>query len=169
MFGSSPDPAPERWEPPVGGAIAEPTVPALIALLGLRACRYESFPFDGLLPRIEPGKIVLPADEPGVASWSGEAGVELPVRHGDLTLGRYVLVPSSPTTGIGLSVTARAEAMALAADVGARLAAALVAEDEGSPTPGNPEPSSAETSDHARPSDHTRHGRRSARGRRGVE
>ncbi|MGZ4115388.1 MAG: amino acid kinase family protein, partial [Actinomycetota bacterium] len=39
--------------------IAEPYVPRLIALLGLRACWYESFPFGVQLPRIEPGRVVL--------------------------------------------------------------------------------------------------------------
>src|SRR6478735_10933601 len=113
MFGSSPETASERWEPPAGGAIAEPSVPRLIAMFGLRACWFESFPFDVQLPRIEPGQIVLPPEEPGVASWSGEVGVELPVRYGDLTLGRYVLVPASLTCGVGLSAATRAEAISM--------------------------------------------------------
>ncbi len=130
MFGSSPVPAPERWEPPAGGAIAEPTVPQLIAMFDLRACWFESFPFDMQLPRIEPGRIVLPAEEPGIRPWAGQVGVELPVRHGDFTLGRFVLVPASPTSGVALSPASRAEAIAMAAAVGARIAAAIVAERE---------------------------------------
>src|SRR5438445_13609558 len=89
MFGSSSEPVAEYWEPPVGGAIAEPLVPRLIAMFGLRACWFESFPFDVQLPRIEPGRIVLGADEPGTSSWSLDLGVELPVRHCGLTIGRY--------------------------------------------------------------------------------
>jgi hypothetical protein len=138
MFGSSSNPAPGQWDPPVGGAIAEPTVPRLIAMFGLRACWFESFPFDVQLPRIEPGRIVVPADEPGVASWSGEAGIELPVRHCSLTLGRFVLVPAAPTTGVALAAAARDEAMAMAASVGTRIAAALVAPDVEPPAPWNP-------------------------------
>ncbi len=108
-------------------------MPRLIAMFRLHSCWFESFPFDVQLPRIEPGRIVLPADEPGVASWSGEAGIELPVRHGGLTLGRFVLVPVSPTTGVGFSVTARDEAMSISASVGARIASAVVAESDDSP------------------------------------
>jgi hypothetical protein len=97
-------------------------------MFGLRACWFESFPFDAQLPRIEPGRIVLPADEPGVASWSGEVAIELPVRHCGLSLGRFVLVPASPTTGVGFSVTARDHAMSMAASVGMRIAADIGAE-----------------------------------------
>jgi hypothetical protein len=139
-FGSLPDPAPEQWDAPVGGAIAEPTVPQLIAVFGLRACWFESFPFDVQLPRIESGRIVVPAEEPGVATWSGEVGIELPVRYRSLTLGRFVLVPASPTTGVALAATARAEAMSIAAWVGTRIAAALVAGNVDSPARGNPVP-----------------------------
>jgi hypothetical protein len=138
MFGSSSQTAPEQWDPPVGGAIAEPAVPRLTAMFGLRACWFESFPFDAQLPRVEPGRIIVPADEPGVASWSGGAGIELPVRHRGLTLGRFVLVPASPTTGVALAATARDEAISMAASVGARIAAALVAGNEDSPAPWNP-------------------------------
>jgi hypothetical protein len=125
--GSSSDPAPEHWNPPVGGSIAEPFVPRLIAMFGLRACWFECFPFDVQLPRIEPGRVVVPADEPGVAPWSGEAAIELPVRHRSLTLGRFVLVPALPTIGVALPSSARAEAMSMAASVGASIAAPLVA------------------------------------------
>jgi len=116
------------WEPPTGGSIAEPFVPRLIALFGLRACWYESFPFDVQLPRIEPGRIVLPADEPGLVPWSLDLGVELPVRHGLLTVGRYVLVPASRTTGVHLTPARRTEAIALVSPVGSLVAAAMLAE-----------------------------------------
>ena len=122
MFGSSSEPAAEYWEPPVAGAIAEPLVPRLIAMFGLRACWFESFPFDVQLPRIEPGRIVLAADEPGIASWSLDLGVELPVRFCGLTIGRYVLVPASPTTGVDFSPTRRAEALSMVAPVGSLIA-----------------------------------------------
>ena len=130
MSGSSPGPAPECWEPPVGGAIAEPLVPRLIVLFGLRECRFESFPFDVQLPRIEPGRIVLPSDEPGISPWS-LAGVELPVRFRDLTLGRYVLVPASPTTGVHFSPERRAEAISMVAPIGALIAEAMIGERDG--------------------------------------
>lgn len=135
MFTSSSEPAPESWEPPVGAAIAEPMVPRLCAMFGLRACWYESFPFDPQLPRIEPGRIVLPAEEPGVASWAGEIGIELPVRHDGLTIGRYVLVPAQPTTGVEFPPTRRAEAIAMIAEVGPAIAAMMVAEGPDTPTP----------------------------------
>ena len=106
-------------------------MPRLIALLGLRVCWFESFPFDGQLPRIEPGRIVLPPDEPGVSAWAGEAAVELPVRHQGLTLGRFVLVPAAPTCGISLSPAARADAIAMSEGVGARIAAAIVGDRRG--------------------------------------
>ena len=131
MFRSSSEPAPHCWEPPVGGPIAEPLVPRLIAMFGLRACWYESFPFDLQLPRIEPRRIVLPADEPGVSSWSLDLGVELPVRCCGLTLGRYVLVPASPTTGVDFSPASRAEAISMVVPVGALIAASMIAESEG--------------------------------------
>lgn len=130
MFGSSSKPVPIHREPPCAGAVAESVVPALVAMFGLRGCWYESFPFDVQLPRIEPGRIVLPPEEPGVAAWSGERGVELSVRHDDLTVGRYVLIPASPTCGVELSATARAQAISVATDVGARIAAAIVSETE---------------------------------------
>lgn len=137
MLGSSSDPVPdpERWEPPAGDAVAQPIVPLLIAMFELRACWFESFPFDGQLPRIESGRIVLPADEPGVAPWSGEAGIELPVRHRGLTLGRFVLVPAAPTTGVGFSAAARDEAMTMAACVGVGIATVMIAESDGSTSP----------------------------------
>jgi hypothetical protein len=140
MFRTSSEPAPDCRQPPVGVAIAEPLVPRLVAMFGLRACWYESFPFDALLPRIEPGRIVLPADEPGVDSWSVQVGIELPVRHAGLTIGRYGLVPASPTTGVEFAPTRRAEAIVMSTDVGSRLAAAIVDEcpiprAEGAPGP----------------------------------
>ena len=68
-------------------------VERLATLLDLRHCWYEPFPFDVQLPRIEPGRILLPAAEPGLEPWSSEAGVELPVRFQGLTVGRLVLRP----------------------------------------------------------------------------
>jgi len=118
MFASSPEPASE---------LVESAVSWLVATFGLRDCRYESFPFDVQLPRIEPGRIVLPAGEPGVPSWSLDMGVELPVRHRGLTLGRYVLLPASPTTGVELSPASRAEATSMVVPLGTLIAAAMIA------------------------------------------
>ncbi len=100
----------------------------IAALLDLRACWFEPFPFDALLPRIEQGRIVLPAPEPGVAPCS-DAGVELPVRANDLTLGRFVLIPPKPSVGVAFSPSARDRAVALAERTGPRLAAALLSGD----------------------------------------
>ena len=80
-------------------------------LLGLRACWFESFPFDRTLPRLEQDRVVLPAAEPGAqsyADWRPGLGIELPVEYRGLTLGRFVLVPDVPTCGIAIPPTARA-------------------------------------------------------------
>lgn len=95
-------------------------------MFGLRACWFEPFPFDRQMPRIEPGRVVLPAAEPGVAPWSLDAGIELPVRRGGLTIGRFVLVPDTPATGAGFSPNARADAISIAEHVGAVVAEDLV-------------------------------------------
>jgi hypothetical protein len=126
MFGSSCESAFES------GAWCEPLVEAtasrLVAMFGLRSCSFEPFPFDRQLPRIEPGRVILPGTEPGVERWSCDKGVELPVRFTGLTLGRFVLVPAMPTTGVGFSHVDRAEAIAMAESVGQVIAAALLAE-----------------------------------------
>jgi hypothetical protein len=100
-------------------------------MLGLQACWFEPFPFDAQLPRIEDGRILLPATEPGVAPWSYGLGIELPVRFGDLTVGRFVLVPEMPTTGVGFSPACRAEAISMADAVGLEVATALLNEPAG--------------------------------------
>ena len=102
----------------------------LITMLGLRACWFEPFPFDVQLPRIEPGRILLPAAEPGVAPWSLDAGIELPVRFSGLTLGRFVLVPASATSGVGFPPSARSDAISMAEHVGAAVGASMLAESE---------------------------------------
>jgi hypothetical protein len=93
--------------------------------LDLRACWFEPFPFDALLPRIEQDRVVLPAAEPTVrpyADWQPRHGIELPVRFGALTLGRFVLVPKRPTCGVAIDPTARAEAIAIADSAAGELA-----------------------------------------------
>ena len=97
-------------------------------MFGLHACWFEQFPFDVQLPRIEPGRIVLPAVEPGVAPWSLDAGVELPVRFSGLTLGRFVLVPASPTSGVGFPPSRRTEAILMAERVGRVVGTSMLAE-----------------------------------------
>jgi hypothetical protein len=104
------------------------TVADLAILLDLQACRFELFPFDELLPRIEHGRIVLPTSEPGVAPCSF-SGVELPVRANELTLGRFVLIPSAPSVGVIFSPTSREQAIARAAGLAGPLAAALARGD----------------------------------------
>jgi hypothetical protein len=100
----------------------------IAALLDLRACWYEPFPFDALLPRIEEGRIVLPMPEPGVAPCA-DTGIELPVRVNELTIGRFVLVPSVPSVGVIFPPTTRERAIALAARTGPPLVAALSSGD----------------------------------------
>jgi hypothetical protein len=109
-------------------ALVEATATRLAELFGLHACWFEPFPYDVQLPRIEPGRIVLPAAEPGLAPWSCDVGVELPVRFAGLTLGRFVLVPSTPTSGVAFASTARAEAISTVTQVGAVLAASMLVE-----------------------------------------
>lgn len=111
-------------EPDYDTAIAW-TADRLTAVLDLLGCRFESFPFDTQLPRIEPGRIVLPADEPGLAPWSFEAGIELPIRFRDLTVGRFVLLPRERTVGVTLSPSRRWDAIALASDLGETVAARI--------------------------------------------
>ena len=98
----------------------------LVEMFGLRDCWFEAFPFDAQMPRIEPGRIVLPAAEPGIAPWAYDAGVELPVRYRGLTLGRFVLAPAATTTGVTFAPRDRAAAIAMAERVGAALGSALV-------------------------------------------
>jgi hypothetical protein len=100
----------------------------IAVLLDLRACWFEPFPFDTLLPRIEEGRIVLPVEEPGMAPWS-DAGVELPVRRNGLTIGRFVLQPGTPSVGVAFSPTARDRALAIADRLAEPVAAALVRGD----------------------------------------
>ncbi len=108
----------------IEGRLAE-TAGAIAGLLDLRACWFELFPFDVLLPRIEQGRIVVPAPEPGLAPCSS-LGVELPVRVNGLTVGRFVLIPLLPSAGVIFSPTARDQASALASQAGPLLAAALM-------------------------------------------
>ena len=107
MFGSSRGAVPDSPESPAHESPIDATASRFMELFGLDACWYEPFPFDRQLPRIEPGRIVLPATEPGIEPWSCDLGVELPVRFSGLTLGRFVLVPSSPTVGVAFSPAAR--------------------------------------------------------------
>jgi hypothetical protein len=111
--------------------VVEAAAERLVAMFDLQDCWFESFPFDAQLPRIEPGRIVLPAAEPGVAPWSFGLGVELPVRFRGLTLGRFVLVPTTPTTGVVFPPGLRTEAIAMAIDVATAVAASLLNETAG--------------------------------------
>lgn len=97
----------------------------LIRHFDLRDCRFEPFPFDRHLPRIEFDRVVLPAAEPGVEPWSLGYGVELPVRFRGLPLGRFVLTPKAKTAGTTFSPPARRQAMAMAAEVSDPLADAF--------------------------------------------
>jgi hypothetical protein len=101
--------------------------------LGLRACWFEPWPYDRELPTIESGRIVLPADEPGVtpySAWSADNGVALPVRSVPFEIGRFVLVPRTPTVGLAWASTDRDCALELANGCGRALHARV--ETEGS-------------------------------------
>ena len=117
-------------------SVIEATATRLIEMFGLQACWFDPFPFDAQLPRIEEGRIVLPAPEPGVVPWAYGLGIELPVRFGDLTVGRFVLVPESPTTGVGFAPARRSEAISMADAIGLELATALLNETAGDPARG---------------------------------
>jgi hypothetical protein len=116
-------------EPPTTEAVAS----RLMELLRLRDCWYEPFPFDAQLPRIETGRIELPAVEPGIKPWDLDSGIELPVRLRGLTLGRFVLVPSTRTCGVALLPASRTEAIKLAQNVAPTIAARLIVESENAP------------------------------------
>ena len=121
----SPDPS----APPM---LADEFAAGLADRLGLRACRFEAFPFDRQLPQLEPERIVLPAQEPGVqpfAAWRSENGIELLVRFRRHVLGRFVLVPERPTCGVALPAAARADALAFADQVGEALGRSWIAFD----------------------------------------
>jgi uncharacterized protein DUF4118 len=91
----------------------------LSELLALRTCRFEAFPFERALPRLERsgvlsameyhhgGGFALPAD-----------GTELPVLGRGNVLGRFVLVPEPNST---VSLEQRVVAVAIADQVGAAL------------------------------------------------
>jgi hypothetical protein len=102
----------------------------LRSMFDLRACWFEPFPFDVQLPRIEAGRVVLPGAEPGVAPWCLDAGVELPVRLGDLTIGRFVLLGWEPTSGIRFPLSLRVAAADLAERVAPAVVAGLLADRE---------------------------------------
>ena len=101
----------------------------LVSLLGLRACWFEPFPFDELLPRIEPGRVVLPPEEPALGPWTIDHGVELAVRCNGLPLGRFVLISGEPTVGVAFPPGARDAALVVADRFGAELGRAWVAEE----------------------------------------
>ena len=99
---------------------------ALSTRLDLAQCWFEQWPFDALLPRIERGRIVLPADVVGARScgaWMAEDGIELPVRIQALQVGRFVLVARAATTGVALPISSRDRAL----DIAERCASALAA------------------------------------------
>jgi hypothetical protein len=89
--------------------------------LELRACWFESFPFDRQLPRLEADRVVLPATEPGLvpyADWAPEHGIELTVCARGHTLGRFVLVSERPTCGVAFPIAARRDAVEIAREAG---------------------------------------------------
>jgi hypothetical protein len=100
----------------------------LIQLFDLRDCWFEPFPFEVQLPRIEPGRIVLPASEPGVRDWRFGGGIELPVRAHGLTLGRFILLPPEDTCGVALGANDRATAIDVVEAIAPTIADAVLAE-----------------------------------------
>jgi hypothetical protein len=104
-------------------------------MLDAAETRYEPWPYDAELPTMHSRGVTLPADEPGVASfrqWSPSDGVAIPVCGPDaFELGRFVVVPRSPSVGVVWKPSARARALDLAERYGSTLAE--VARFEGSP------------------------------------
>jgi hypothetical protein len=101
---------------------------ALGARLDLAQCWFEQWPFDALLPRLERGRIVLPADVVGArsyAAWRAEDGIEVPVRIQELQVGRFVLVARAATAGVALPATSRDRALDIAEGCASALAARL--------------------------------------------
>jgi hypothetical protein len=91
----------------------------LIALLRLRACHYEAWPFDQALPRLEPNRVALPVAEPGARppeAWLPSDGIELAVTALSLQLGRFVLLPRRFATGVVFTPRSRERALAIAAE-----------------------------------------------------
>src|SRR5262245_24396831 len=89
-------------------------------LLALADCWFEPWPYDRQLPPITPGRVMLPADEPGTvgySEWCSADGVGLPVIRAGLEVGRFVLLPRIPTVGIDWSPELRAEALDLVARI----------------------------------------------------
>jgi len=112
---------PNRVPPP---ATVEGARTALCAALDLVSCAFETWPFHASLPRIERGRVVIPADEVGARSyraWVPADGIELPVRIDGLQIGRFVLVPRIATAGVALPVADRERAL----DIAEACAAAL--------------------------------------------
>ena len=118
--------------PPIYDLSVRALAAELVGIFDLRECRYEPFPFDAQLPRVEPGRIVLPAAEPGVIPWQLDRAVELPVCAEGLTLGRFVLVPRSPTCGVSLSPRGRTIAITLAERLAPLIAGAILADERAS-------------------------------------
>jgi hypothetical protein len=114
-----------RERQPDADSVIARTAGRLTGMFDLRGCRFEPFPFDTQLPRIEPGRIVLPGEEPGLEPWSADNGIELPIRFRGLPVGRFVLLPKDRTVGVALQPSRRFEAIALAADLGVTIAARI--------------------------------------------
>jgi len=104
----------------------ETTAAQLKELLDLVDCWYEPFPFEAQFPRIEPGQIFLPPLEPGLQRWRLDTAIELPVRVDGLTVGRFVLVPRRPTTGVAFSPRYRERAIEIAEWVAPQVYESLV-------------------------------------------
>jgi hypothetical protein len=107
----------------------------LTAVLAASKTRFEPWPYDRELPVVHKGGVTLPADEPGALgfkAWSASDGIALPVSSpAGLELGRFVVVPRTPTVGLAWKSKARARALDIAQRYGATLADHLRA--EGSP------------------------------------
>jgi hypothetical protein len=91
----------------------------LTTLLRLHACRYESWPFDRALPRVNPDCVAFPPAEPGAGrpdTWLPSDGTELAVTALDLPLGRFVLIPRRFTTGVAFTPRSRERALAIATE-----------------------------------------------------
>ena len=91
--------------------------------LDLWFCHFQREPVDHPIPRLTRHGVTVPAGVPPFTSDPNSWAVELPVHVGARDVGRFVLVPHEPAAAGGFTPDARRDALALADQLGASLAA----------------------------------------------
>lgn len=93
-------------------------------LAAIEASWFEPFPFPSQLPRLLPGRLQLPAAEPGTAVSTEVrrgSGFEVPVFVRGLPVGRLVVVPHTDFDVLGLDESTRDSVLGIAGRLGAAL------------------------------------------------